>query len=291
MVNSPVEQFTFDDNRVNWIFFIKLCGVRVNGKEIKSKIVVANCDPYNTYFKLLTDLQRSRYLDKETASKLERIDYKSPVCKINLIVNKLPMFKCLENLHQNDAIKNENIALNYLTGTIHMNSESMDQIEVAYNEAMTGIPSKHPIIEMTIPSVLDKSLVPESSGHHVIGLFTQYAPTNLKNGQWDDKTKREYVQSIYRDIDKYCEGFSSSILFEDILCPKDLEDEFSLTGGSIFHGALDINSLYFCRPVVGSSSYESKINNLFSCSSGMHPGGGIMGAVGRNCAIEILKKV
>ena len=89
MVNSPVEQFTFDDNRVNWIFFIKLCGVRVNGKEIKSKIVVANCDPYNTYFKLLTDLQRSRYLDKETASKLERIDYKSPVCKIRLFCSVL----------------------------------------------------------------------------------------------------------------------------------------------------------------------------------------------------------
>lgn len=172
-----------------------------------------------------------------------------------------------------------------------MNSESMEQIEVAYNEAMTGSPSMHPIIEMTIPSILDKSLVPEGSGHHVIGLFTQYAPNKLKNGQWDEETKREYVQRVYRDIDKYCEGFSNSILFEDILTPKELEEEFSLTGGNIFHGALDINTLYFCRPVVGSSSYESNIKNLFSCSSGMHPGGGIMGAVGRNCANAILKKV
>ena len=239
----------------------------------------------------MNSYQCEKYLDSETESKLAKIDYTSPVCKINLIVNKLPMFKCLSHVHNNDATTNYKIAKNYMTVTIHMDSESMEQIEVAYNEALKGVPSQHPIIEMTIPSILDNSLVPAGSGHHVIGLFTQYAPNKLKNGEWDEETKRDYVQRVYRDIDKYCEGFSESILFEDILSPRDLEEQFSLTGGSIFHGTLDINTLYFCRPVVGASNYESKIPGLYSCSSGMHPGGGVMGAVGRNCAKVMLNKV
>ena len=263
----------------------------VNGREVKSNVVVSNCTPQITYFNLLTENQRNRYLDKEIITKLSNIDYTSPVCKINLIVNKLPLFKCLSHLHNNDVTSNEKIAKDYLTGTIHMNSESMEQIEIAYTQATKGVPSEHPIIEMTIPSILDKSIVPEGSGHHVIGLFTQYAPNKLKNGSWDEETKKDYAERIYRDIDKYCEGFSKSIIFEDILSPRDLEEEFSLTGGNIFHGGLDINTLYFCRPVVGMASYESQIPNLFSCSSGMHPGGGITGAVGRNCANVVLRKI
>jgi phytoene dehydrogenase-like protein len=283
LVNSPVEEFIFNNGQIS--------GVKVNGREITSKAVVTNCTPDITYFKIMSQSQRSRYLDQVTVSKLSGLDYTSPVCKINLIVSKLPMFKCLSHLHNNDPPTNEKIARDYLTGTIHMNSESMQQIEVAYNEALEGVPSKHPIIEMTIPSILDKSIVPEGSGHHVIGLFTQYAPNKLKNGQWDEETKRAYVQTIYRDIDQYCPGFSDTVLFDDILSPQDLEKEFALTGGNIFHGTLDINTLYFCRPILGMSSYESKIKNLFSCSSGMHPGGGVMGAVGRNCANVVLKKV
>jgi len=167
-----------------------------------------------------------------------------------------------------------------------MNSESMQQIEDSYNDAFSGKPSTHPIIEMTIPSVLDKTLIPEGSGHHVIGLFTQYAP---KTG-WDETTKRAYVDRVYKDIDKYCPGFSDSILFEDLLSPTELEEEFSLTGGSISHGSLDITNLYFCRPAVGHSSSESKIKNLFMCSAGMHPGGGVIGIGGRNCAKAVLNK-
>ena len=264
--------------------------MRVNEKELKSEIVVTNCDHYNTYFKLLDEEQRSKYLKKEDEDRLSKIDYSSPVFKINLIVNKLPLFKCLKNVHNNDSKINEDISKQYLTGTIHMNSETMEQIEEAYNQAIQGLPSDNPIIEMTIPSILDKSLVPEGSGHHVIGLFTQYAPNKLLSGDWNEEAKREYARRVYRDIEKYCEGFTESIIYEDLLSPKDLEKEFSLTGGNIFHGSLDINSIYFCRPIVGFSGYESKIKNLYSCSSGMHPGGGIMGAVGRNCAIEALRK-
>ena len=83
--------------------------MKVNGKNLISKFVITNCDHYNTYFKLLDEEQRSKYLSRKDEYKLSRIDYTSPVFKINLIVNKLPLFKCLRNVHNNDSKTNEQI--------------------------------------------------------------------------------------------------------------------------------------------------------------------------------------
>jgi phytoene dehydrogenase-like protein len=207
--------------------------------------------------------------------------FDSPVVKINLVVNKLPQFTCLSHL------KNDNdIGKNYLTGTIHMNADSMRAIDDAYKEALNGKPSSKPVIEMTIPSILDKTLVPQGSDHHVVGLFTQYAPPKMN---WTEETRQQYAKKVYSEIDKYSPGFSESILYQDILTPADLEREFSITGGNIFHGVMNLNTIFFCRPFFGYSSYRQGIKGLYSCSSGMHPGGGVMGAPGRNCAKELLK--
>jgi phytoene dehydrogenase-like protein len=179
-----------------------------------------------------------------------------------------------------------------MTGTIHMNSDSVDAIDKAYIEALAGKISSKPIIEMTIPSILDKTLTPTNSNHHVIGLFCQYAPNNkIGSNFWNDEKKREFANLVYSQIDEYAPGFSSSILFDDILSPEDLESQFSLRGGNIFHGSMDLSSVFFCRPFLGGSSYKQPVNNLYSCSAAMHPGGGVMGAPGRNCALTMLKKL
>jgi phytoene dehydrogenase-like protein len=269
-LNSPVEELLVD----NCVVGVK----SLNGHNIKSKAVVANCDFENTYFKLLSKEQRNALLAKEILKGLESIDYTSPVVKINLIVDKLPTFKCL----QKDYLKQESV----LTGTIHLNTESMKKIDNAYRDALNGKPSDKPIIKMTIPSVLDNTLVPKGSGHHTIGLFIQYAP---KEYIWTDDAKKQFANIVYKTVDEYCPGFAKSILYQDILTPYALENEFSLTGGNIFHGAMNLNSIFFCRPFVGYSSYKHKIEGLYSCSSGMHPGGGVMGAAGRNCAKIMLK--
>jgi len=215
--------------------------------------------------------------------------------KINVIVDRLPKFKCLSTIAKNnfdDDHYNKVVAKNYLIGTNHLNSETYKVIQDAFNEAQQGKPSSKPIIEMTIPSILDKTLVPKNTGHHTIGLFIQYVPYHLKNDTWTDDKKRDYANIVYNEIEEYCPGFKESIIFQDLLTPQDLEKQFSLTGGNIFHGTMDLSSIFFCRPIIGGSSYkDSSFSNLFSCSSGMHPGGGVMGAPGRNCAHQVLKKL
>lgn len=289
-MNSPVDKLIIKNKKVTGV-------VLVNGKEINSKIVISNADMNNTYFKFLTNEQRNEYLDNSFVKALNKIDYHSPVFKINLIINKLPRFNCLKSIINKASLGSEAqfesvIAKNYFPGTIHMNSESIADIDRAYLDALNGIHSSHPLIEMTIPSILDKTLTPENSGHHVVGLFCQYAPYNLKNGEiWDETNKRNFANKVYAEIEKYSEGFTESILFEDLLSPLDLEKQFSLTGGNIFHGSMDINSISFCRPTTLNYNYKQPLENLFSCGSAMHPGGGIMGAAGRNCALSSLKYI
>jgi len=284
-LNSSVKRLILNKDEVKGI-------VLENGREIYSKIIISNIDMNNTYFKLLTEEDRKKYLTNDFIKSLENIDYNSPVFKINLIVDKLPKFKCLNKLIKNINYENyeKEIANLNFPGTIHMNSESIKAIHNSYLEALQGFPSLSPMIEMTIPSIIDKSLVPQNSKHHVIGLFCQYAPYKLKdNKKWDLKLKKEFANLVYSEIDKYAPRFSESILFEDLLSPNDLETEFSLTGGNIFHGSMDTNSISFCRPTIENSNYKQPLNNLFSCSAAMHPGGGVMGASGRNCALTALK--
>eukprot|EP00340_Litonotus_pictus_P002117 CAMPEP_0170525992 /NCGR_PEP_ID=MMETSP0209-20121228/11453_1 /TAXON_ID=665100 ORGANISM="Litonotus pictus, Strain P1" /NCGR_SAMPLE_ID=MMETSP0209 /ASSEMBLY_ACC=CAM_ASM_000301 /LENGTH=327 /DNA_ID=CAMNT_0010815577 /DNA_START=198 /DNA_END=1178 /DNA_ORIENTATION=- len=281
LLNSPVEKILFDEN------YSKASGVQLsNGIKIKAKNVITNCDLNSTYFNLMSDRDRSNILKDNQEFSLSQIDYTSPVFKINLIVDKLPQFKCLsEKVGGNfDSKEYEAIAREYLTGTVHINSDSIDKLDFSYQEAVQGIPSTKPLIEMTIPSILDGSLAPKGSGHHVIGLFCQYAP-KLKEGRWNEEKKQEFAQKVYKEIEQFCPGFSESILFEDLLSSEDLEKEFSIKGGNIFHGSIELKSFFFCRPFLHFSDYRQNlknINNLFSCSSGMHPGGGVMGAPGRN---------
>jgi phytoene dehydrogenase-like protein len=283
VLNAPVEKLLVDNKSI--------VGVNVLNKNIKSPKTITNCDLNNTYFKFLDENQRKHLLDSETIKNLSMIEYNSPVMKINLAVDRLPQFKCLNSLVNGNYGEHYSteIAKNYLTGTIHMNCESMKDIDNSYREALSGKPSTKPIIEMTIPSILDKTLVPNGSGHHAIGLFVQYAPYKLNIGTWNTARKKDFASKVYEEIDKYAPGFSKSIIYDDILSPLDLEKEFSITGGNIFHGTMDLSTIFFCRPFLGYSNYKHKIPGLYSCSSGMHPGGGVMGAVGRNCANIVLK--
>lgn len=286
-LNTPVSKILYDESTR------KINGVKVtlDDEEIylSTSTLVSNCDLNNTFFKLMNKTDREKLLNENDIKGLEQIDYTSPVMKINLAVNKLPQFKCLKHLFSSEKEYNEKIGPNYLTGTIHLNSDSIDIIDKAYVDASKGLVSENPIIEMTIPSILDKTLVPKDSNHHVIGLFCQYFPSKLNSGEWTEDKKKECAKRIYNEIEKYCPGFIDSILFEDILSPKDLEKEFSITEGNICHSSMELSSIFFCRPFLGFSSNKHSVNGLYSCSAAMHPGGGVMGVAGRNCANSILK--
>ncbi|KAI8535389.1 hypothetical protein RHMOL_Rhmol10G0170200 [Rhododendron molle] len=213
---------------------------------------------------------------------VKNLDYSSGTTKINLAVESLPQFQCC-NLSHPDAGPQH-------VGTIHIGSESMEDIELACQDAVNGSPSRRPIIEMTIPSVLDKTLSP--SGKHVINLFIQYTPYKPSEGSWKDPAYREFfVQRCLALIDEYAPGFSSSVIGYDMLTPPDLEREIGLTGGNIFHGAMGLHSLFLMRPLKGWSNYRTPLRGLYLCGSGAHPGGGVMGAPGRNAAHEVLKDI
>uniref|UniRef100_A0A2N9EP53 Pyridine nucleotide-disulfide oxidoreductase domain-containing protein 2 n=1 Tax=Fagus sylvatica TaxID=28930 RepID=A0A2N9EP53_FAGSY len=193
-------------------------------------------------------------------------------------------------------------------GTIHIGSESMEEIHSACQDSANGLPSQRPVIEMTIPSVLDKTISPP--GKHVINLFIQYTPYSPSDGSWGDPAYRIFVvltnpwktgklsylqesfaQKCFALIDEYAPAFSSSVIDYDMLTPPDLEREIGLTGGNIFHGAMGLDSLFLMRPVKGWSNYRTPLRGLYLCGSGAHPGGGVMGAPGRNAAQLILQDV
>ena len=130
----------------------------------------------------------------------------------------------------------------------------MSWIESAYDDARQGIPSRNPVLECTIPSVLDDSLAPDSQ--HVMSMFVQYAPYKLAEGTWDQK-KEAFADRCIDLMDEYAPGFRRSVIATDAISPLDMEREFSLTGGNIFHGAMTPDQLFFQRPVGGWAQYRT----------------------------------
>ncbi|XP_061948866.1 uncharacterized protein LOC133672460 [Populus nigra] len=249
-----------------------------DGTEVLSPIVLSNATPYKTFLELVPN----NTLPDDFTRALKYSDYSSATTKINLAVDKLPQFQCCKLNHPDAGPQH--------VGTIHIGSESMEEIDLACQDAVNGVPSRRPVIEMTIPSVLDKTISPP--GKHVINLFVQYTPYKPSDGSWGDSAYREsFAQKCFSLIEEYAPGFSSSIIGYDMLTPPDLEREIGLTGGNIFHGAMGLDSLFLMRPVKGWSSYRTPLQGLYLCGSGTHPGGGVMGAPGRNAAHVVLQDV
>ncbi|MEO1993761.1 MAG: NAD(P)/FAD-dependent oxidoreductase, partial [Planctomycetaceae bacterium] len=156
----------------------------------------------------------------------------------------------------------------------------------AYEAASKGMPSARPIVEMTIPTSVDSSLAPD--GHHILSLFVQYAPYALESGNWDDQ-KDAFADRCLNEIARYAPNVPGSVLHRQVLSPVDLERVYGLTGGNIFQGAMSLNQLFSLRPVAGWGDYRTPIRGLYVCGSAAHPGGGVMGACGRNAAGEICR--
>lgn len=257
----------------------KVDGVLLSdGSRVQSSIVLSNATPYKTFKELVPD----GVLPDDFLRAIKYSDYSSATTKINVAVDRLPQFNCCKLSHPDAGPQH--------VGTIHIGSESMEEIHSACQDTVNGLPSQRPVIEMTIPSVLDKTISPP--GKHVINLFVQYTPYSPSDGHWGDPAYREsFAQKCFTLIDEYAPGFSSSVVGYDMLTPPDLEREIGLTGGNIFHGAMGLDSLFLMRPVKGWSNYRTPLQGLYLCGSGAHPGGGVMGAPGRNAARVALEDV
>ncbi|XP_015271400.1 PREDICTED: pyridine nucleotide-disulfide oxidoreductase domain-containing protein 2 [Gekko japonicus] len=253
-----------------------------DGTEVKSRLVLSNASPQLTFLELTPKEQ----LPLEFVQRLSQFDTRSPVTKINVAVDRLPSFLAAPNT-------SDGCPLPHHQCSIHLNCEDMDTLHQAFEDVSQGRPSSRPVIELCIPSALDPTLAPP--GCHVVSLFTQYTPYTLAGGrQWNDQERDAYADRVFDCIEAYAPGFKASVIGRDVLTPPDLERIFGLPGGNIFHGAMSLDQLYFARPVPSYSSYRSPVQGLYLCGSGAHPGGGVMGAVGRNAArtaLEDFKKL
>ncbi|XP_034040991.1 pyridine nucleotide-disulfide oxidoreductase domain-containing protein 2 [Thalassophryne amazonica] len=244
------------------------------GTEIHSKVVLSNATPYVT-FKNLTPQSA---LLPEFIRAVDQIDYTSPVTKINVAVDKLPNFLACPTPDGKPGPHHQ--------CSIHLNCESLEVLDTAYKEAVNGRPSSRPMLEMTIPSVLDPTLAPP--GCHVISLFTQFTPYHIEGREWTDQDRDAFADTVFDWVERYAPGFRGSVVGRDILTPPDLERIFGLTGGNIFHGSMSLDQLYLARPLPSLSDYRSPIKGLYLCGSGSHPGGGVMGSPGCNAALTVM---
>lgn len=244
-----------------------------DGEQIRAKRVASNVDCRLTFERFL----ESDQLPSTFAEAVKRIDYSSASMKVNLAVSELPDFTCLPGNSEPGPQHR---------GTIHIGCTT-DYIERAYDDAKYGRPSARPVVEMTIPTSVDRTLTPD--GHHILSLFVQYAPYQLADGLHWDETKEEFADRCVAEIARFAPNVPGSILHRQVLSPLDLERVYGLTGGNIFQGAMPLHQLFSMRPVAGWSDYRTPMPGLYLCGAAAHPGGGVMGACGRNAAIEMLR--
>ncbi|HET9220021.1 MAG TPA: NAD(P)/FAD-dependent oxidoreductase [Terriglobia bacterium] len=243
-----------------------------DGTEIQAACVASNADANVTFMKLM----EPGNLPAKFLEALRRIDYTSPSLKINVALSELPDFTALPGREPGPQHR----------GTIHI-SPNFDYIEKAYDDAKYGKPSESPILECTIPSTVDPTVAPP--GKHLMSMFVQYAPTHLRDANWDD-VKEKFADRCFEILSEYAPNFRQSVIARQILSPLDIERQFALTGGNIFQGAMTLGNLFFLRPAPGYANYRTPIQRLYLCGSAAHPGGGVMGACGYNAAREILKE-
>jgi phytoene dehydrogenase-like protein len=243
-----------------------------DGTEIQATRIASGADANVTFLKLMS----SDDLPADFVEAVRHLDYSSASCKINVALSELPDFTAVPGTAPGPQHR----------GTIHI-SPTMEYIERAYDDAKYGRPSQHPIIEATIPSVLDDTLAP--AGRYVMSMFTQYFPYKLAPGLSLDAEKEKYADRCFDLMNEYAPNFKRSVVARQVLAPADIEQRFGLTGGNIMQGVMSLSSLSFMRPVPGYADYRTPVRNLYLCGAATHPGGGVMGACGYNAAREILR--
>jgi phytoene dehydrogenase-like protein len=243
--------------------------VLANGDEIEADVVSSSVDPRITFMRMLGE----EHLPPEFVEGVSRYKFRGSSGKVNMALEGLPNFTCLPGEGH------------HLRGAISI-SPGIDYMERAYDDAKYGRFSRNPYIDIVIPSLTDPSIAPP--GKHVMSCFVQYAPYHLAESNWDAQ-REAFGDTVVNTIAQYAPNFKDLILHRQVVTPLDLERDWGLSEGNIFQGELSLEQLFFLRPVPGWASYRTPVKGLYMCGSATHPGGGIMGAPGRNAAHAVLQ--
>ena len=241
------------------------------GEELRAPRVISNADPKRTFLGLV----EPEALPREFVAAIREYRCEGTSIKINLAVDALPHAEALPG----DGVQP------YHRGIMEMNQPLAD-MDRAQNEARNGQPANEPHIELCFPTVHDPSLAPE--GKHIVTIDVNSQPYTLREDSWDD-IKESVADRAIEQLEGFFPGLSASILHRQVLSPLDLERQLGLTGGHALHGEMLPEQLFFMRPVRGWGDYRTPVRGLYLCGAGTHPGGGVTGANGRNCAREVLR--
>ena len=260
-VDAPVRQVLIEHGRA-------VGAVLDSGEEVRARAVAASVDPKLLYQRLV---ERAA-LPQDFAQAIDRYRCVSGSLRINVALSELPDFAAMPGTQAQP---------HHASGIVF--APSLAYMDQAWRDAEEDGFSRAPIVEMLIPSVIDETLAPR--GAHVASLFCQqFKP----DADWH-RLKEPAVQAVFDVVQRHCPNFRRSLLGHRALSPLDLEREFGLTGGDIFHGALSLDQLFSLRPVFGYARYRGPVKGLYHCGSGAHPGGGVTGAPGHNAAREIVR--
>jgi phytoene dehydrogenase-like protein len=264
-VSCPVARVTTDDGRVT--------GVALeSGEEIAAPVVVSGLDPK----RLLTELLDPVVVGPSMRWRAGNIRTPGTLAKINLVLDGLPEFPAANGDPR------------LLRGRIQVGTTSIDAMEHAFDASKYGRISEEPVLEATIPSLVDPSLVADSAeGTQVMSVLLQWVSPKLEDGATDAR-RNEIGDLAIRTLETVSPGLGSRVIARQVLTPADLEQEYGLSGGHPLHAEPALDSFFLWRPLLGWARYRMPVEGLYLAGSGAHPGGGVTGAPGRNAAREIL---
>jgi phytoene dehydrogenase-like protein len=259
--NAPVEKVRVENGRAKGV-------VLEGGEEIHADTVVSGADPRRTFLQLVGET----HLPGDFTESIKRFKFRGSSAKVNLALGELPDFTCMPGRGP------------HLRGAVSI-SPSVAYLEQAYDDAKYGEISRRPYMDIVIPSMLDPAMAPP--GKHVMSIFVQYAPYQV-NGGWDDARREALGDAVLDTLAEYAPNIKSAVLHRQVVTPADIERVVGLTEGNIFQGELSLQQMFFLRPAPAWSRYRTPVAGLWQCGSGTHPGGGVMGASGRNAAFALL---
>ncbi len=240
------------------------------GDRLMARRVISNMDVKRTFLKHVDEND----LPASFVKRVKAFNIRGSSGKLNIALDAAPVFPALPEGAPN------------LKGDLHF-TDSIERMERGYDDWKAGQFSRDPFQDVMIPTMIDPTMTPP--GKHFMSCFVQYAPPKINGRDWTDADRDAFGAACLDQIETYSPGFKDRVLHVEVRTPRELEAEVGLTEGNIFQGELTFDQLLFNRPVPGYAQYRSPIKDLWMCGSSTHPGGGVMGAPGRNAAAEVLR--
>jgi phytoene dehydrogenase-like protein len=256
---AEVAAVTIDEHRVTGVAL-------ADGSEISARAVVSAADPKRTLTTLVDPVEVGPHLRWRASN----IRTPGSVSKVNVALSGLPRF---------DGAEPERLA-----GRIVV-APSIDALERAFDASKYGGIGDEPYLEATIPTISDPTLAPV--GMHVMSVVAQWTPRDLHEGDWAAERDR-LGDLVLATLERHAPGLTDLVTARQVITPLDLEDDYGLSGGHVYHGEPGLDQFFVWRPMLGHARYRLGLPGLYLCGSGAHPGGGVTGAPGANAAREIL---